>query len=172
VHSGDSTLIFEKLTSSDVPALHEILGEFAAGPNASHFSPHSFELDALRKIAANRTADLYFVAAIQNPPGDRTLCGYGILRGWEAGFNVPSLGLFVSPEHRGRGVGRKFMQFLHTVAKRKGAERIRLTVHAENESAVSLYRSFGYNFEPMAGASHRLVGIASLVDDEADCRQD
>ena len=60
--SGDPPLLFEELTIASVPALHGMLKKFAAGPNASHFSPHSFELDALQALARKGGQDLYFVA--------------------------------------------------------------------------------------------------------------
>jgi ribosomal protein S18 acetylase RimI-like enzyme len=85
-----------------------------------------------------------------------------MLRGWSEGFDIPSLGLFVHPQFRALGLGRAFMEFLHSEAKRKGADQIRLTVHSDNVGAVALYRSFKYDFQPLPGSNGRLVGFVRL----------
>ena len=140
-----------------------MLETFANEPEGKYFAPHSFELDALQRLAAHPGADLYFVAFLQDPSGTRVLVGYGMLRGWEEGFTIPSLGIIIHRDYRAHGVGRKFMSFLHSAAKEKGAEEIRLTVGAANENAVALYRSLGYRFEGMPNSCDRLVGLALLT---------
>lgn len=162
MHSGDPEIVFERLTSSHVPALHRMLETFVSEPAAKYFTPHSFELAALRRLAAHHGDDLYFLAFLQHPAENRALCGYGILRGWEEGFNVPSLGIVIHRDYRAIGLGRKFMLFLHSAAREKGANNVRLTVDAGNENALALYRSLGYQFETMPNSS-RLVGVAPLV---------
>jgi ribosomal protein S18 acetylase RimI-like enzyme len=52
--------------------------------------------------------------------------------------------LVVSPEHRGRGVGRALMQHVRAQAARLGVGRLRLYVAAENTPAMRLYATLGY----------------------------
>jgi ribosomal protein S18 acetylase RimI-like enzyme len=163
MHSGDSEIIFEKLTPCEVPALHRMLQTFVNEPEGRFFAPHSFELDTLQRLADRPGADLYFVAFLQDASWKRCLCGYGLLRGWNEGFSVPSLGIIVHRDYRAHGFGKKFMCFLHEAAKQKGADQVRLTVTAENERAVALYRSLGYRFEAMPGSGERLVGLLPLT---------
>jgi len=139
-----------------------MLTKFAGESEAKHFAPHSFELKALQALATNEGQDLYFVAYAKYPSEARVICGYGMLRGWDEGFTIPSLGIFIDQAYRGHGFGRRFMQFLHTAAKRRGAHQVRLTVNVGNESAVALYRSLGYNFKEMPESNSRFVGIVSL----------
>jgi ribosomal protein S18 acetylase RimI-like enzyme len=80
-----------------------------------------------------------------------------MLRGWDEGYEVPSLGIAVLASARGTGLGRTFMQFLHSAARLQGAPRVRLKVYPENAAAWRLYESLGYCFEP--GADHQLLGI-------------
>lgn len=75
---------------------------------------------------------------------DGRVVAYGMLRGWDDGFEVPSLGVAVHPGERGRGLGGLLMQHLHDEAKRRGAVRVRLTVERENERARRLYDALGY----------------------------
>lgn len=55
------------------------------------------------------------------------------------------LNLCVRPELQGRGVGRKFLRHLLSVARRQGADTLFLEVRPSNSSAVRLYQSVGFN---------------------------
>ncbi|MFN8515656.1 MAG: GNAT family N-acetyltransferase [Chloroflexia bacterium] len=100
-------------------------------------------------------ADLYYVLIA----GD-TILGYGMLRGWDAGYEVPSLGIAIHPQYRGSGLGKLLMQFLHCAARWKGATQIRLKVYPDNPRAIKLYQQLGYAFGKME--HEQLVGIATL----------
>jgi len=67
-----------------------------------------------------------------------------MLRGWEEGYEVPSLGIAVAPDAEGRGYGRAMMHALASLARGRGASRIRLRVAADNARARGLYVSCGY----------------------------
>jgi [ribosomal protein S18]-alanine N-acetyltransferase len=70
-----------------------------------------------------------------------------MLRGWDEGYDVPSLGIAVHPESRGQGLGELLMHFLHCAARRKGAREIMLKVYKENTAAYQLYLRLGYRFD-------------------------
>jgi ribosomal-protein-alanine N-acetyltransferase len=129
------------------PELEEPLAEFFAHLNgsgdAARFHPHPFTAAAARERARYEGRDAYCVAM----SGGRVL-GYGMLRGWDEGYDVPSLGIAVRSGSQGIGLGRLVMAYLHTEARRRGAPRIRLRVYPDNTRAVDLYRSLGYVFDP------------------------
>lgn len=52
--------------------------------------------------------------------------------------------LFVRPEHRGAGTGRRLLERAERHARKRGAERLRVQVLAANEGARELYRGFGF----------------------------
>jgi ribosomal protein S18 acetylase RimI-like enzyme len=85
---------------------------------------------------------------------------YGMLRGWESGFEIPSLGIAVHPLHRGTGVARAFMLFLHDAARGRGARRIRLKVYPDNLAALRLYTALGY--QVVGEESGQLVAYVDL----------
>ena len=93
------------------------------------------------------------------------LVGYGMLRGWNEGFRVPSLGIYVAPRMRGTGAARFLMEHMHESAKRAGARKIRLKVHIENVAARRLYLSIGYRFDGPAQADGQMVGFFDLSSD-------
>ncbi len=105
----------------------------------NYFHPHPLTTSEAENITMYTGNDLYFVQHI-----DAKICGYGILRGWDEGFLVPSLGIAIHPKYRGKGLGLKFMEFLHEQAKNKGAHKVRLTVTKSNVSAIKMYQKIGY----------------------------
>lgn len=132
---------FERLRPDLADGLAELFAAIAAAGDDETFHPHPFTRDQAVALANHEGRDLYFVAL----EGDRVL-GYGMLRGWDAGFEVPSLGIAMHPRARGRGLGRALMHFLHDAARGAGARRIRLKVYPDNVAAVRLYESLGYRF--------------------------
>jgi ribosomal-protein-alanine N-acetyltransferase len=107
----------------------------------ARFHPHPFTSEAARERALYQGLDAYCVAI-----ADGAVLGYGMLRGWDLGFAVPSLGIATHAHARGIGLGRALMLYLHAEARRRGAPRIRLKVYPDNRHAVELYRSLNYVF--------------------------
>jgi ribosomal protein S18 acetylase RimI-like enzyme len=95
----------------------------------------------LKRLCTLPTRDVYLLARW----GARVI-GYGLLRGWDEGYEIPSLGIAVHPRFRGQRVGLALMHVLHAVARLRGASRIRLKVYPDNRRALSLYRRLGYRF--------------------------
>ena len=112
-------------------------------PTSIFFRPHPLSSDFARCICKSITKDYYVVLVDLS----KNICAYGMLRGWEEGWEIPSLGIYVAPNSRGRGASNLLMMHLHKVAKQRGASKIRLKVNATNLKAYSLYKRFGYVFE-------------------------
>jgi len=113
-----------------------------AGDDA-RFHPHPFTKEALDEIARREGKDYYCVLV-----DDDQVRGYGMLRGWDEGYEVPSLGIAVHPALQGKGLGKAIMQHLHDEARRRGSAKIRLRVRQGNDRAIGLYRELGYAFQP------------------------
>ena len=67
-----------------------------------------------------------------------------LLRMWDDQAAAWVVGFYVLPEHRGRGLGRAFLEAIAAEAGRAGLRRLLLTVGADNLPAVDLYLSFGF----------------------------
>lgn len=120
-----------------------------------YFHPHAFNRQELEKILTHRVDDLYFVML-----EDERVIGYAMLRGWDEGYSIPSLGISIHPEMRDKGLGKTFMQFLHSAARLRNSSKIRLKVYPENVKALKLYRKLGYKFQDKEGG--QLVGFLEL----------
>lgn len=148
-------LEFRKLCPELEKSLSQFFADLDAGGNGHHFHPHPFTASEAKRLCGYDGADLYYIAVV----GDRVL-GYGMLRGWDEGYQIPSLGIAFHPDARGKGLGRLFMMFLHAAAKLRGAKRIRLKVYPDNTVAVKLYESMGYRYTE--SSEGQLVGYLDL----------
>ncbi len=108
----------------------------------SFFHPHAFTPEKARELCEYTGRDLYYVAY-----DGSAILAYGMLCGWDEGYEIPSLGIALHPAARGRGLARTFMLFLHLAAKWRGASKVRLTVFKDNVPAVRLYTGLGYLYQ-------------------------
>ncbi|MHB8066506.1 MAG: GNAT family N-acetyltransferase [Desulfobaccales bacterium] len=146
---------FRKLTPPMQPALEEFFAAIEHAGYTQYFHPHPFNREEAEKYANYEGRDLYLVVIESGK-----ILGYGMLRGWDAGFEIPSLGIALHPALTGTGLGESFMYFLHAVARYRGAKRIRLKVYQKNYSAVKLYQKLGYVFEDLG--EEELLGFITL----------
>jgi len=128
-----------------------------ADQSSMGFHPHAMTREMASKLAKYDGADLYYVMTI-----DSHIVGYGMLRGWDQGYDIPSVGMLIRSDFRGRGLGRLFMNFLHVSAALRGARQLLLHVDERNDVALKLYRSLGYKLA-REEKQEELVGRLSLV---------
>lgn len=147
------------LGSDDAEPLGELFAELREDPDSVHFHPHPFTMDEARRIAERGGIheDLYFGAFL-----DGRLIGYGMLRGWDEGYLIPSFGVAVGITYRGLGVGRLLLRYAISMARGRGAQTMMLKVHPENSSAKHLYESEGFTFDPVPVAGDQLKGLLVL----------
>lgn len=151
-----TSLEIRVLTSEWQQALLTFFGALEEVNTADLFRPHPFTDQAVEGILRSAHLDLYYVLV-----EDFAVLGYGMLRGWDEGYQVPSLGIAIHPRVRSNGLGRVFMNFLAAAAKSRGAQKIRLRVMPQNRRAVSLYESLGYVFSSHDDDAY-LVGFLDL----------
>jgi ribosomal protein S18 acetylase RimI-like enzyme len=125
--------------------------------SALQFHPHAFSDAIASLICTQKSKDKYIVVLKDGQP-----IGYGMLRGWDEGFETPSLGIYVDPEFRGVGIAKLLMTHLHTIAKLSKATRVRLKVYKDNIPALQLYKKLGYVFDEGLEVDCQVVGVVSL----------
>lgn len=124
------------------------------------FSPHSTDDDSICRVANLNGKDIYCLLV-----EDGKALGYGMLRGWDEGYQIPSIGLAIHPSARGNGLGKLLMDFLHASAARRGAKVVRLRVFANNGKALKLYKMLGYSFKADEGDQNLLIGFKNIGND-------
>lgn len=121
------------------PGDERLLAELFSDIDETLFRPHPFTAEEAQRIANLSGRDLYALLV----DGERPVA-YGMLRGWDEGYAIPSLGIAVRTDAQGRGLGRLMMAYLHLAARARGAGEVRLRVHLDNVRARNLYESLGY----------------------------
>jgi ribosomal protein S18 acetylase RimI-like enzyme len=157
MNDGNSGLEFVRLTPAWVKRLGLFLRALEENGDAQFFSPHPTTDAAIDALVRSADKDLYCLLV-----EDERVLGYGLLRGWDEGYEIPSLGVAIHPSARGSGLGKLVMYFLHASASRRGAQKIRLRVRKNNRQAVRLYEGLGYVLEEEG--NDYLIGFKSLVE--------
>ena len=143
------------VSQSWVKKLAQFFKDIVAYKDDEYFHPHPFTYEKAKKIATYEGNDLYFLQIKNNE-----ITGYAMLRGWDEGYEMPSLGIAIHPDFRRHGLGKDFMLFLHEQARARGAKKIRLKTYPENIGALNLYQNLGYDF--LDREDEQLVGFLEL----------
>lgn len=106
---------------------------------AETFDPFPLTAAEARRIALEPRQDVYYLAT----RGEDVL-GLSMLRGFDESYEIPSFGIFVDHERHGQGIGRRFTVWTVEQARRLGCPAVRLTVYADNATALGLYASLGF----------------------------
>ena len=116
------------------------------------FGPADQEVTAMSQYYQDENSSRYFVATVN----DQVVGGSGI-----AAFNGSSdvcelRKLFLLPESRGLGLGKKLTQDCLEYAKSKGYKKCYLDTLTSMKSAISLYEKLGFEHldKPLAGTIH------------------
>jgi hypothetical protein len=62
------------------------------------------------------------------------LAGFFMLRGWDAGYEVPSFGVLVDVKHRGRAFMRISLDVAKLICRLSGSPRLMAKIHPDNVS--------------------------------------
>jgi len=122
--------------------LYKFFECLVAAKDDQYFHPHPFTKEEAHKKAIYAGKDYYSILT-----DGSEIIGYGMLRGWDEGCEVPSLGIAIHPDYRSKGMGLLLMQHLHKYAKAKKSPRIMLKVYPTNIAALRLYKKLGYQFD-------------------------
>ena len=107
------------------------------------FTPHPFTREEITRVIDSSVLDLYYVVMF-----NETVIGYGMLRGMDEGYSVPSLGIGVDKAVYGTGVSTTLMNSLESTSRLSGYKKMRLRVFKDNLRAYNFYTKLGYKYEP------------------------
>lgn len=155
----DPTLTIHPLSAERLDRVRAFFRAIDSDAYLLDFAPHPFTDVEAQRVCGYAGRDLY--VGVFARAGDGAMVGYGMLRGLDEGYEVPSLGLCVLAAQQGRGIGRMLLEHLLQACAERGAERAMLKVKRGNAVARALYESAGFRFE--AHSRDFLVGYRALV---------
>lgn len=153
------TWLCRALTAEDAGFLQKFLAGLPEEDKAC-FHPHPFDSETITALCRCPQQD-YYCGLFEGPK----MIGYGMLRGWNEGFSIPSLGVVVGQTHRRLGCAQQVVNHLHAVARTRGAKSLRLTVYRANAKAVNFFQNCGYSLTPWNDV--RLLGSLSLGSEDS-----
>lgn len=109
----------------------------------NNFAPHPFDEKHAKDICEYTGRDLYYAILLN----ETKIIGYCMLRGWDEGYEIPSLGVCILKQYQGYGFGKTIVNFLESLCRLNGCSRIMLKVKRENAVAKRLYENQSYTFE-------------------------
>lgn len=146
---------FQVVGPQHAQALAAFFERLRANGDESYFHPHPLTGGEAQKRAAYCGLDFYCVLMQGS-----AVVAYGMLRGWDEGYEVPAIGAAVDPSAQGHGYGRLLMNYLHATARERGVKRIRVTVELGNIRSVAMCRSLGYVFQDPENG--RIIGFLPM----------
>ena len=135
-----NSVTIRALRSTDAPKLTELFERNNRVEITSTFHPFDLNAETARQISLRPGLDRYFGAFSAN----NEMLAMSMLRGWNEGFDIPSLGMFVDHESQGDGIGRSLLDETLAAARRMHCQKVRLSVSKSNVAAVNLYVSRGF----------------------------
>jgi ribosomal protein S18 acetylase RimI-like enzyme len=138
-----------RLTNEDAPRLHALRREaLSAEPMAFGASPKDCAFRELAAVEAHLANPDRAVFAIVDPDQRvRLVAMAGIIRETRTKQRHRSSiwGVYVSPSHRGRGLGRAVVEAcMHHARTWAGVDSVALSVSSEGTAARALYESLGF----------------------------
>lgn len=122
-------LVIRPLRVEDARALSELLR--AGRPEyARFFYAFSFDADDVARMLAGCGEDVYMGLLWGGE-----LAGFFMLRGWDEGYEVPSLGAFIAEKYRGRGLMQLTVELTKVICRLRGAARVMYKSHPDNAPA-------------------------------------
>ena len=136
--------MIRKITPSDREFFIRMSKEFYSTDAVCHPVPEShFE----RTFDELMRSDVYTFCLIPEADGERA--GYALIsRSWSqeaGGMTIWIEEIYITEENRGKGLGTELFEYLF---ENFPAPRFRLEVEPENEGAVRLYKSLGFDWFP------------------------
>jgi ribosomal protein S18 acetylase RimI-like enzyme len=163
----DEPMEIRVLTASDASEYWKIrLEALECDPEAFGSSPEEHRALTDDEVAARISCDLANKFVLGAFSGERLLGTAGFFRdkGLKARHKGHIWGVYVTREERNQGLGRKMLQaVLEQAARIDGVEQIMLSVVTEQNAAVSLYRSLGFE---SYGCECRALKIGGRYVDE------
>lgn len=133
-------MTFKELGPDDVDLACRLFEAMQADPLVQkHFRPHPLTQERAEQICCQPRQDYYMVGLIGEAPA-----AYGILRGWDEGFQRPTAGMVVLPEFRGRGYGTAVVRELIQEAQRREAPSVLVHIDLDNLASRRIFEKLGF----------------------------
>ncbi len=95
--------------------------------------------EALKVILREAKQDGYWGLFVRNE-----LAGFCMLRGFDAGYERPSFGVYIAQRHAKLGLGTLALRYCMSWCRTNAVSAMMLKVHPENQHAKTMYEANGF----------------------------
>ncbi len=134
-----------------------ILLNHSAQDYTRHFDPFNFDLNSIKSILEIAENDVFFGIFVAHQ-----MVGFHMLRGWDAGYDVPAYGVFISSDYSGLGIGKLSLRHAISFCRVNKIKKMMLKVHPENLIAKHLYEGSGFTQQGIDKKNNNLIYIKEL----------
>ena len=109
---------------------------------SQHFIPFEFDLISVNAAMSKAKKDMFYGVYVENK-----IIGFYMLRGWDAGYDVPSYGVWIAENFSSKGISKLTLNHAISVCRINSIKRLMLKVHPDNLVAKRIYENFGFVYE-------------------------
>lgn len=143
----NTTITLRALEPTDLDTLYRWENEAALWTVSDTIAPYSRKV--LWEYIQQNTSDIYSTRSLRLVIEDNTThnaIGTIDFFNFDPLNNRAELGLFIAPEHRGKGIGREALMLLCDYARNHiGMKQIHITIRQDNSVCLKLFRDYGFN---------------------------
>ena len=103
------------------------------------FRAFTMDVATAARICHEPRRDRYFAIF----EGEEIAC-FGMLRGWDEGYEVPTFGMTADHRFNGRGHGWRMWKWVMGLARELGAKEIRITTDLKNAIILGMAAKLGF----------------------------
>ncbi len=141
-------LRLRKLEPTDLPFLYQWENDASAWADGANHNPLSQQ--DLRNYIESTTGDIYRDGQLRLIIEDEATLGCIDLFDFDPRNRRAAIGMYIAPEHRGKGVGKEALRLLEGYAFGHLNLRVLYAVIAtKNIACTTLYRNAGYTSSPL-----------------------
>ncbi|MCZ7610331.1 MAG: GNAT family N-acetyltransferase [Ignavibacterium sp.] len=108
---------------------------------SKYFIPFEFDIESVSKVMGKAVKDMFYGIYVNS-----ILVGFYMLRGWDAGYDIPSYGVWISENFSSKGLSKLTLHHAISICKINKVKKLMLKVHPDNITAKRIYEDFGFTF--------------------------
>lgn len=117
-----------------------------------HFTPYNWRDQSFINAVVKSEKDQFYGFFVDDIP-----VGFYMLRGLDAGYEIPSYSVWISEKYKGLGLASLSLRHAYTICKLNGIKTMMLKVHPNNTIAKKMYEKFGFRFNRKDASSEDLI---------------